>query len=113
MDKPYPSVDLHPQLLRDAFDVLDRYSVSIAKRDVVKSLNENRSELLRRVRAAIEPLISKGNTRQDDVAQIAQRIDAVLAAESSGAPGDEPRKSYRPFRPRSEIDGAPSSPSRS
>jgi hypothetical protein len=85
MDKPSLSVDLHPQLLRDAFDVLDRYSVSIANRDVVKSLNENRGELLRRVRAALEPLLSKDNTRRDDVAQIAQRIDGVLAAESSGA----------------------------
>ena len=84
-------IDLHPQLLRDAFEVLDRYSASIANRDTVKSLNENRGELLHRVRAALDPLIFKGNVRRDDVAEIAQKIDDVLAAESAGAPGNELR----------------------
>lgn len=83
--------DLDPQLLRDAFAVLDCYSASIANRDPVKSLNEDRSELLRRVRAALDPLIFNATVRRDDVAEIAQRIDNVLAAECSGAQTTEAR----------------------
>jgi hypothetical protein len=71
--------DLHPELLRDAFAVLDRYSTSIANRDPAKSLNEDRGELLQRVRAALDPLIFEGATQREDVAQIAQRIDDALA----------------------------------
>ena len=73
--------DLHPQLLRDALSVLDRYSAKIADRDPVKSLNEDRTELLARVRAALDPLIFDGTVRRDEVAEIAQKIDDVLAAE--------------------------------
>ena len=73
--------DLHPQLLRDALSVLDRYSVAIANRDPVKSLDEDRTELLARVRAALEPLIFDGTVRRNEVAEIAQKIDDVLAAE--------------------------------
>jgi hypothetical protein len=73
--------DGYPQILRDAFSVLDRYCTDIGSRDPVKSLNEDRCELLRRVRAALEPLIFNGDVRRDDVAQITQRIDDLLAAE--------------------------------
>ena len=73
--------DLHPQLLSDAFSVLDRYSAAIPDRDPVKSLNEDRTELLSRVRVALEPLIFDGTVRRDEVAEIAQKIDDVLAAE--------------------------------
>ncbi|MEJ1963437.1 MAG: hypothetical protein WDO56_18530 [Gammaproteobacteria bacterium] len=70
--------DARPQLLYDALDVLDRYSAKLGNRDPVKSLNEDQNELLRRVRAALEVLISKDD-RRSDVADIAKRIDAVLA----------------------------------
>jgi hypothetical protein len=65
---------LYAQLVRDALDVLDRYRVPLAKRDHVKSLDDG-EELLRRVRAALEPLASNGPDRRDDVAEILRRID--------------------------------------
>jgi hypothetical protein len=74
-----PVTDLHPQLLRDAFAVLDRHSMRIADRDPVRSLNADRSGLLRRVRAALEPLIFNGIVRREDVTDIARRIDEALA----------------------------------
>lgn len=87
-----PSVsDLDPQLLRDAFAVLDRYGTDIAKRDPVKSLNEDRCELLRRVRAALYPLIFSRDVRRDDVAEITRRIDDLLTAECPTAQNGVPR----------------------
>jgi hypothetical protein len=83
--------DLHPELLRDAFSVLDRYSTGIANRDPVKSLNEDRADLLRRVRAALGPLILNGTVPRDDVAEIAQRIDDALATGCSNPWSTNPR----------------------
>jgi len=69
---------LYAQLVRDALDVLDRYRAPIGKRDPVKSLNEDREELLGRVRAALEPLIFRGlEERRGDVVEILRRIDEM------------------------------------
>ena len=65
------------QLVRDAFDVLDRYHAAIGRRDPTKSLNENHEELLGRVRAALEPLSSAGPEHRDDVVEILRRIDEM------------------------------------
>jgi hypothetical protein len=86
-----PASDLYAQSLRDAFAVLDRYFTSIANRDPTKSLNEDRCELLCRVRAALDPLIFNGAIRRDDVAEIAQRIDDLLADECPAAQSTVPR----------------------
>lgn len=86
-----PPSDLYPQVLRDAFTVLDRYQAGIAGRDPTKSLNEDRYELLWRVRRALEPLIFNGGLRRDDVAEIAGRIDELLAVECNAAHGAAPR----------------------
>lgn len=83
--------DLYPQLLRDAFAVLDRYHAAIANRDPAKSLDEDRCELLRRVRAALDPLLFEGNVRRADVAEIAQRIDGLLTTECPAAQTAVPR----------------------
>jgi hypothetical protein len=83
--------DLDPQLLRDAFAVLDRYFTGIPNRDPSKSLNEDQCELLRRVRAAVDPLIFNGAIRRGDVAEIAQRIDDFLASECAAAQSEVPR----------------------
>lgn len=83
--------DLYPQVLRDAFTVLDRYKAGIAGRDPTKSLNEDRYELLWRVRRALEPLMSDGGLRRNDVAEIASRIDDLLAVECNVARGAPPR----------------------
>ena len=72
MDRPYA------QLVRDALDVLDRYRAPIGKRDPVKSLDEDREELLGRVRAALERLISPAPSGRDNVIEIVRRIDEFL-----------------------------------
>jgi hypothetical protein len=89
LDLPQGS-DLHPQLLRDALSVLDRYSAGITNRDPTKSLNADRTELLGRVRAALKPLILDGGVPRHDVAEVVQRIDDVLAAECSAAQRNAP-----------------------
>jgi len=80
-----PVSDGYAQLLGAAFSVLDRYATAIADRDSSKSLNEDRCELMRRVRAALASLILDEPLRRDDVAEIAQRIDGWLADECSAA----------------------------
>ena len=67
-------IDVYPQLLRDAFAVLDAHRLSIADRDPARSLNEDSGDLLRRVRAALDPLLGN-DVRSDDVAEIVRRID--------------------------------------
>jgi hypothetical protein len=84
--------DIPPQLLRDAFAVLDRHPTAIANRDPVKSLNEDLVDLLRRVRAALLPLILDGTVPRPDVAEIVQRIDAALPSESSSARSTDARR---------------------
>jgi hypothetical protein len=42
--------------VREALEVLDRYEAPIHRRDPVKSLNEDREELLGRMQAALELL---------------------------------------------------------
>ena len=79
--------DSGPQLLYEAFGVLDRYSAKLGNRDPVKSLDEDQNELLQRVRAALEPLI-KGAARPTDVVNLAKRIDAVLNADSNAVRRD-------------------------
>jgi len=76
---PLSMDDLYAPLVRDAFKVLDRYHAPMDPRDPVKSLDEDGEELLRRVRAALEPLAIKGLKRRDDVAQILRRIDEIRA----------------------------------
>jgi hypothetical protein len=99
-----PSVsDLYAQMLRDAFATLDAYRIAIANRDPVKSLNEDRCELLRRVRAALAPLILDGDIRRDDVAEVAQRIDDFLAAECPVAPAAVPRMYPLPIERSSVV----------
>ena len=51
--------DLYTRLVHDALEALDRDGVRIEGRDPVKSLDEDREELLRRLRAALEPVASK------------------------------------------------------
>jgi len=77
--------DPRPELLYDALSVLDRYSAPLGKRDPVKSLNEDQNELLRWVRAALASLIFNGKIRRNEVADLAERIDEVLATGCSGA----------------------------
>ena len=77
--------DPRPNLLHEALGVLDRYSGQLGKRDPVKSLNEDQNGLLRRVRAALAPLIFNGKVRRNEVADLVERIDEVLATECSGA----------------------------
>jgi hypothetical protein len=76
-----PVSDPDAKLLDDAFAVLDRYGTAIADRDPTKSFNEDRCELLRRVRAAVYPLIGNGAIRRDDAVRILQRLDDFLARE--------------------------------
>lgn len=83
--------DLYPQLLSDAFAVLDRHSKAIANRDPTKSLKEDPCELLCRVRAALDSLMFDGLIRRDDVTQIARRIDAFLTDECPPAQSPVPR----------------------
>jgi hypothetical protein len=73
--------DVYAGLLRDAFEVLDRHFAALPNRDPSRSLNEDRCELLRRVRAALDPLILDAAIPREDVAEIAHRIDALLATE--------------------------------
>ena len=77
--------DPRPHLLHEALGVLDRYSAKLGQRDPVKSLNEDQNGLLRRVRAALEPLIFNGKVRRNEVAELAERIDETLATGISGA----------------------------
>lgn len=79
------------QLLRDAFIVLDRYSARIANRDRAKSLNEDRRELLCRVRAALQPLMFDGAIGRDDVTEIARRLDDFLTNECPAPQKPVPR----------------------
>jgi hypothetical protein len=76
-----PESDVSAQLLRDAFAVLDRHSTEIANRDPSRSLNEDRCELLCRVRAALDPLLFNGAIRRDDVTEILRRIDEFITNE--------------------------------
>jgi hypothetical protein len=81
----------HPQLLRDAFGVLDRYGVKIANRDPTKSLDEDGCDLLRRVRMAMDPLILDGTVKRADIAELAKQLDEVLATECIIVPSSAPR----------------------
>jgi hypothetical protein len=69
---------LYAQLVRDALEILDRYRVPIGNRDPVKSLNEDREELLARMRAALEPLAFQDLERRADVVEIMRRIDESI-----------------------------------
>ena len=75
--------DPRPDLLYEALNVLDRYSATLGNRDPVKSLNEDQNGLLRRVRAALAPLIL-GEVRRNEVADLVERIDEVLATGCTG-----------------------------
>jgi hypothetical protein len=77
--------DPRPDLLHDALNVLDRYSAPLGNRDPVKSLNEDQNGLLRRVRAALAPLVFNGKVRRKEVADLVERIDEVLATGCSDA----------------------------
>jgi hypothetical protein len=68
------------QLVRDALDTLDRYDLSLGKRDQSRSLNENPADLLGRIRTALAPLASEGGERAAHVAEIVRRIDEACAA---------------------------------
>lgn len=70
--------DVYARLVHDALEALDRCRVPIEGRDPVKSLDEDRDELLRRLRAALEPLVSKHRDCRDTVIQILSRIDEML-----------------------------------
>ena len=70
----------YAQLVRDALDTLDRYHLSLGKRDPSKSLNEDCKDLLGRMRTAFEPLVSEGAERPADVTEIVRRIDEARAA---------------------------------
>lgn len=67
MDDPYA------QLVHDALEVLDRRRAPMRRRDPVKSLDEDREELLGRMQAALELLISGGGP--EDVVGILRRIE--------------------------------------
>ena len=82
--------DPRPHLLHEALGVLDRYSAQLGRRDPVKSLNEDQNGLLRRVRAALAPLIFNGKVRRNEVADLVERIDEVLATGSSSAQNIKP-----------------------
>jgi hypothetical protein len=84
-------VNDYSEVLGEAFAVLDRYFGEIANRDPVKSLDEDRCDLLRRVRTALEPLVYEGDVRRDDVAKITQRIDDLLITECAVGPAAVPR----------------------
>ena len=64
----------YSQLVSDALEMVDRYRIPLPKRDHIKSLDD-REELLRRVRAALEPLASNGSEACDGVMEILRRID--------------------------------------
>jgi hypothetical protein len=82
---------VYPGLVRDALALLDRYGTAIADRDTTRSLDEDGSDLLRRVRAAMEPLLLAGATPDAEVAQLTTQIDALLATESPVVQGTAPR----------------------
>ena len=75
--------DRYADLVRDAFDVLDRHRAPIGRRDPVKSLVEDREELLGRVHVALQSLMFRGPGPQDDVVAIVRRIDEMRATENS------------------------------
>jgi hypothetical protein len=82
-----PMNTLYTELVRDALELLDRYRVPLAQRDHVKSLDD-REELLRRVRAALDPYRFRGLEPRDDVTDVLRRID-----EAHGACPDPSRRS--------------------
>ena len=65
--------DSYAQLVGEALEVLDRYRAPMLRRDPVRSLNEDREELLGRIQAALERLISDGGPQ--DVPGILRRIE--------------------------------------
>jgi hypothetical protein len=75
--------DPYAELVRDAFDVLDRHRAPIGRRDPVKSLEEDRGELLGRMRAALQPLVVRDPDSSADVVAIVRRIDEMCAAASA------------------------------
>lgn len=70
--------DPRPQLLHDALVVLDKYSARLGDRDPVKSLEEDQDELLRRVRVALQLLMSKTESH-DEATDLIDRIDSDLS----------------------------------
>lgn len=68
--------------MREALEVLDRYRAPVRRRDHVKSLDEDREELLGRIQAALELLIS-GEGPQDMV-EIVRRIERSRLHAHSG-----------------------------
>jgi hypothetical protein len=65
--------DPYAQLVHEALEVLDRYGAPMHGRDPVKSLDEDREELLGRMQAALEPLRSGGGP--EDVVEILRKIE--------------------------------------
>lgn len=86
---------VYAQLVHDALGVLDRYRAPLAMRDHVKSL-DGCEELLRRVRASLEPLTFKGIERRDDVTEILRRIDEAHSGRLD-APLTFPAREDEPF----------------
>ena len=79
MDTNGTMEDRYARLVHDALEMLDRYRVPLGNRDHVKSLDD-RAELLRRVRAVLEPLtVNGGLERREDVVEILRRIDEAHA----------------------------------
>ena len=77
--------DPYAHLVREGLEVLDRYHAPIHSRDPVKSLNEDRDELLGRMQAALEALISGGREgRRDDVVEILRKIERSRAHDGVG-----------------------------
>ena len=74
--------DPYAQLVREALEVLDRYDAPMHGRDPVKSLNEDREELLGRMQAALERLISGGGP--EDVVGIVRKIERSRLHAHSG-----------------------------
>jgi hypothetical protein len=99
--------DLYAQLVRDALEMLDRYRAPLASRDHVKSLDDG-VELLRRVRAALEPLRFNGIERRDDVTEILRRIDEAHA----GCPEPPPTFPLRESGSTSQPRGRPGADSK-
>lgn len=74
--------DHYAQLVGEALEVLDRYGAPLHKRDPVKSLDEDREELLGRMQAALELLRSGGGP--EDVVGILRRIERSRSHAHSG-----------------------------
>jgi hypothetical protein len=73
-----PMDDPRAQLLHDALLVLDKYSARLGDRDPVKSLEEDQNELLRRVRVALQLLMSRKESH-DEATDLVERIDSNLS----------------------------------